>query len=139
MTTNSKEMKSLTRWVENRPLFVLVVDDDEYDRLLVVRELARTDYDCRCIEMTNGVDAIRFLDSGGRADVAFIDISMPHMDGWELMRQIRAKHDIVTCAIYTGSANDIPAAKVESAGAVCLISKPPTLESLRQLLKDIRV
>ncbi len=134
------ELESLTRFVEGSPIKVLIVEDDEFDATLLIQAL-QTVGEFSAIECRNGIDAVRFFETGGRVSLAFIDISLPGgMDGWQVLSRIRQLNTEVRCVIYTGTERDIPMSKILAAGAVSLISKPPTPESLRQLVRaDFRV
>ena len=66
--------------------FVLVVDDDEANRSLLLDEL---DYiGCRGIAVASGCEALAALDRYA-IDVILLDILMPDMDGFEVLRNLR--------------------------------------------------
>ena len=64
---------------------VLIVEDDSSTRLVTKLHL-RNEYDI--LEATNGIEALELL---GRQQVNLIiaDVMMPHMDGYEFVRQLR--------------------------------------------------
>ncbi len=66
---------------------VLVVEDDEANRELLLDELEFIG--CRGVAAANGEEALALL---GRAevDVVLLDVMMPSMDGFELLRRLRA-------------------------------------------------
>jgi hypothetical protein len=70
---------------------ILVVEDDERVRRMVVSALARAGY--RVVEAVDGTDAIRLLDSAGsNIDLCLSDVVMPGMGGREVAEHIRARH-----------------------------------------------
>lgn len=83
---------------ESRPLYVLAVDDNSLNLLLLTRYLNKRNMDS-VVTARNGVEAVTAVkraaedDAGqptGRPfDVIFMDISMPAMDGFEATRLIR--------------------------------------------------
>lgn len=67
---------------------VLVVDNEEVDRGLLVDVLAPLGFDVRCAasgtECLKGVEALR-------PDAILMDLAMPGIDGWETIRRLRAQ------------------------------------------------
>lgn len=70
---------------------VLIVDDDPIIRELVGVFLRRDAIDV--YEATDGVSALEVLE-GVKPDLAILDVMMPRMDGWELLRELRASYDL---------------------------------------------
>lgn len=70
---------------------ILLVDDDPH-----IRELASlylTDEGFEIIEAASGAEAWDYVADGRPFDMVVLDIMMPHMDGWELCRKLRARGD----------------------------------------------
>jgi two-component system cell cycle response regulator len=70
-----------------RPGFVLVVDDDPVNRLLLAHSLKQDDHRVRAV--ANGLEALAALDSE-LADCVLLDVLMPGMDGYQVLEHIRA-------------------------------------------------
>jgi DNA-binding response OmpR family regulator len=70
---------------------ILIVDDDPHLRELSGVFLRREGFDVS--EVANGREALSFLE-GHKVDLVILDIMMPHMDGWETCRQLRAWYDL---------------------------------------------
>lgn len=70
---------------------ILIVDDDPHMRELVGLFLRPAGFEIA--ESSDGVEALATLESM-KADLVILDIMMPHMDGWELCREIRKQYDI---------------------------------------------
>ncbi|WP_292044970.1 response regulator, partial [Massilia sp. UBA6681] len=68
----------------------LVVDDEPDSLELVQRVLAESG--ARIVTATGAADALRMLERH-RPDLLISDIGMPLMDGFELIRQVRAERD----------------------------------------------
>jgi len=66
---------------------ILVVDDDPSNRSLLVRRLARDGH--RVAEADNGEHALRLL-AAEPFDVVLLDLLMPGMNGFEVLRAIKA-------------------------------------------------
>ncbi|MEJ8543948.1 response regulator transcription factor [Brevibacillus borstelensis] len=70
---------------------LLIVDDDPHIRELVRVFLQNEGFDI--LEAADGRDALAVMESD-QADLVVLDIMMPHMDGWELCRELRRHYDI---------------------------------------------
>ncbi|MDE3024691.1 MAG: response regulator [Acidobacteriota bacterium] len=69
-----------------RPV-ILVADDEDDVRDLVVYRLSRSGYDV--VEARDGEEALR-LAAGAPPDLAVLDVMMPKVDGYEVTRRLRA-------------------------------------------------
>lgn len=67
---------------------ILVVDDSYTIRQLLSLTLTRARY--RVVQAKDGVDALEKLQNGLDCSLAIVDIEMPRMDGFELLRSIRS-------------------------------------------------
>jgi two-component system, cell cycle response regulator DivK len=66
---------------------ILVVEDNELNRDMLTRRLARKGYDIiPAVDGREGID----LAHSARPDVILMDMSLPGVDGWEATRQIKA-------------------------------------------------
>ena len=68
-------------------LRVLVVDNEEADRDLLVDVLAPLGFELRTA--ASGHDALDLVAAGFRPDAMFVDLAMPGIDGWETVRRAR--------------------------------------------------
>jgi two-component system chemotaxis response regulator CheY len=96
MVTTVKQKKQPAAKVDKKGvpipnLKVLVVEDFETMRKAVVKVL--TSLDMKVIEASNGIEALKILDSES-VDIVFSDLVMPEMDGFELCEEIRRRPNI---------------------------------------------
>ncbi|MBN2187807.1 MAG: response regulator [Chitinispirillaceae bacterium] len=77
---------------------IMIVDDERHVREMLAEYLARS-YDVACA--TNGAEALAFLD-GRSVDLVISDITMPGMDGIELLSAVRTRHPRTKYALLTG-------------------------------------
>jgi DNA-binding NtrC family response regulator len=70
----------------DQPTKILVVDDQELSRDLICQVLTSAGYAVRAA--SDGLNAIRQMEEA-RFDVVLTDVSLPQMDGLELLTQIR--------------------------------------------------
>ncbi|AIQ71482.1 response regulator transcription factor [Paenibacillus graminis] len=65
---------------------ILIADDDVYIRELVTLFLRNEGFDI--LEAADGAEALALMEEA-QVDLVILDVMMPHMDGWELCREIR--------------------------------------------------
>jgi CheY-like chemotaxis protein len=66
---------------------ILLVEDNEMNRDMLSRRLAKRGFDVRIA--TDGREGIRMA-SSETPDVILMDMSLPEMDGWEATRMLKA-------------------------------------------------
>lgn len=120
------------------PLCVLQAEDNQTNRAVVERVLARVGHAVASVE--NGQQAVHQAQTGV-FDVILMDRHMPVMDGLEATRQIRALDDhiasIPIIGITAGAGKDEIAACIEAGMNDCLI-KPVDPRELRAILETIK-
>ena len=65
---------------------ILIADDSAMNRAILV-EMLGDGYDV--IEAENGREAVRALQSAPEIDLLLLDIMMPEMDGFEVLKQMK--------------------------------------------------
>jgi len=113
-----------------RDRLVLVIDDDPDSRVLMAQYLE--DIGCRVIAATNGEQGLRMA-NGFSPDAIILDLRMPGIDGWEVLRRLQADPGlqrtptIVVSVVARESQEEV-------LGAVALIDKPCTRDELAAAL-----
>jgi signal transduction histidine kinase/CheY-like chemotaxis protein len=82
---------------------VLLVDDDEVTRYLLGGELAKLGY--RVLEARGGREAISLMERD-RPDAVILDIVMPDMNGFEVLRQIRNSASLRSLPVVVHSSRE---------------------------------
>ena len=102
---------------------VLIVDDEPYNIEYLRQELV--DYDYELLLASNGKQAIEVINSD-EPDVILLDIMMPVMDGFDVLKELRSKGKLKDTAVVIISAlTDISSiAKGIELGADDYLSKP---------------
>lgn len=115
-----------------QPKAVLVVDDDRAVRSALARLLSSYGY--AVTEAEDGLDAWAKM-SGTHTDIVISDLQMPHCDGRELCRLIRARPDMrhVRIAIVTGG--ELPERRLLDCDV--LVRKPVFVNALLEELEAV--
>jgi DNA-binding response OmpR family regulator len=99
---------------------VLVVDDDADIRLLVRTLLERTGVAVN--EAANGRDGMREFHAS-RPDLVILDVSMPELDGWQMLERIRDMSD-VPVLMLTARGDELERVRGLQGGADDYVVKP---------------
>jgi len=134
---------SQAEWREAACETILVVDDDPSGLMLTGAMLRRQGY--RVVAVDSGAAAIGRATSGPPPDLVLLDIEMPVMDGFDVVRQLRAKSATADIPVMflTGVDDTAAEARGLALGAVDYITKsarPATLLAhVRARLKAARI
>jgi signal transduction histidine kinase len=121
-------------------LKILVVDDDEVDRMAVRRALTKAGVQIELSEVCNGNDALYSL-KNTTYDCVFLDYRLPDQDGLTLIQKLRSSQIKVPLVILTAQGDEQIAVELMKAGATDYLSKSRvSSETLAQILRNaIRV
>jgi DNA-binding NtrC family response regulator len=110
---------------------IFVVDDDDGSREAMMRTLERVRYEVR--GFPSAEDALAALETDEPVDVVVSDVRMPGMDGYELLRHVRAMRPDLPFLLVTAFAEVKDAVKaLQEDGADDYLSKPVEMQELRQ-------
>jgi CheY-like chemotaxis protein len=88
---------------------VLVVDDEEMMRSLLTRTMESERY--QVYAAADGVEALLLLEKGLPVDLVIADVSMPRMDGRQLMVELARLHPhmpvVLISGVYLGGGSDL--------------------------------
>ena len=124
--TNSKEERG-------KKMKVLIVEDDEISRMLLEKGLETLTRDIQSVD--SGNKAVRVIRENPDINLILMDISMPIMDGYEALKQIREFNKDVIIIAQTAFGSSSEYDKVISAGFSETISKPINKDLLFSLIK----
>jgi DNA-binding NtrC family response regulator len=119
---------------ENRhPAKILVAEDEANLRLVLQKELQRMGHDVRVAP--DGEAALKLLEESN-VDVLLSDISMPNLDGMELLRRVHQRPNPPEVIMLTGHATVESAIEAMKLGAYDYLSKPYRIAELDVLVKQ---
>lgn len=124
------------------PVRVLLVEDDEGDAELTNLALARCTTPNTLDTVGDGARAIEWLRSAGGpsgVDLVLVDLKMPVMDGFELLEQLRAEHDLehLAVVVLTTSGRMEDRERAHTLGAHAYVTKETSFPLYRDLLEGL--
>jgi excisionase family DNA binding protein len=115
---------------------VLLVDDDEAMRELVRTQLEREGYDVQ--EAASADEGLAAIESR-KPELVLLDVMMPHVDGWEMLRRIQERHGAgaIPVLMFSGQVDDAAQRQAASGGASGFVGKGFDLDELVEQAKSI--
>jgi DNA-binding response OmpR family regulator len=119
----------------SRPL-VLVADDDRDILQLVSFRLERADYEV--VQANDGEEALRLVKEL-HPDLAVLDLMMPKLNGYEVIREIRRDEETkaIPVILLTARVQEADVARGFEAGADDYLKKPFSPQELRARVQAI--
>ena len=111
---------------------VLLADDEDTFRKIMAKELSRMGYKVICAE--NGEKALSAITKNA-FDIAILDISMPVLNGVEVLKELKKIDSSIEVLVLTGEGSIESAVESMKLGAYDYITKPCKLSELDLLLK----
>ncbi len=113
---------------------ILVVDDEDTLRTVLSQELKGEGY-----EVETAADGLLALDAikQNKFDLVLLDIKMPNMDGFEVLKYIKQNHNDLKIIMLTGFADLKNAIESKKLGAEDFVSKPYDLVDLLTTIERV--
>jgi excisionase family DNA binding protein len=115
---------------------VLLVDDDER-----VRELVRVTLELEGYSVSEAGSAEEGMDAIERRkpDLILLDVMMPHVDGWEMLRRIQERHGAgaIPVVMFSGKVDEQSEREASARGATGFVGKPFDLQQLVDQTKAV--
>ena len=117
---------------------ILIVDDDARLREFVRVNLEMDGYTVR--EAGNASEGLAALEEEP-PDLILLDVMMPEVDGWEMLRRVRERHgvDSIPVIMFSGKVDERTAETATERGAQAFLGKPfdpqQLIQSTKQLLR----
>ncbi|WP_317137885.1 response regulator [Methanochimaera problematica] len=113
---------------------ILVTDDSIFQRKIVTSILKKKGY--LVLEASNGKDALEILVSK-KPDLMILDLLMPEMDGFEVLREAKKTGIEVPIVVLTSDIQESTREMCESLGAMGFVNKPVDEEILLENVSRI--
>ena len=100
---------------------MLVVDDDARLREYMRVNLELEGYSVR--EAESSEQALAAIENQA-PDLVLLDVVMPGVDGWQLLRQLEERHGSIPVIMFSGQVDERAAAEAAEHGARGFVGKP---------------
>jgi CheY-like chemotaxis protein len=113
---------------------ILIVDDEPQVAEVLAKSLGRQGH--RATVVHSGEEALRMLESA-TPDALFLDISMPGINGLEVLAHVKRTRPQLAVVVITGHATPDEIDQVKRLGAVDVIPKPAALTHYHQAIEKL--
>ena len=123
--TGRREESEERRASPIEPLRVIVLDNSPTSRKILEVILRRAGYRVACFD--EPLEALRFLSRNGPADLLFLGLDLPRMDGFAVLQYLRDEprfRAMATIALLNGRDGVLVQLKARLAGARQVVTKP---------------
>lgn len=120
------------------PIRIMIVDDHEVVRRGLASYLEGSDEFAVVASVGSGDEALRVF-SRAHPDIVMMDVMMPHMDGVETTRRLKALQPNVKVVVLTAVAESESVNRMFEAGAIGYVLKNAPIDDLRDLMRTIHL
>lgn len=123
-----------------KSLSVLLIDDDELERMKFKKVCKDIDFPCAIVEAVNGEQAFSFLNaSKDLFDIIILDLHMPVMCGLELLELLKTtiKFKSIPVIIMSNSEDDTELKKCYDLGISGFFTKPAQYSEYSKKVKSL--
>lgn len=111
---------------------LVICDDSQMARKQVLRSLPE-DWDVDVTFATGGREALEAV-RAGKGEIMFLDLTMPEVDGYQVLEQIRQERLKSVIIVISGDIQPQARERVRSLGAMEFIKKPVDKDKLKDVL-----
>ena len=113
---------------------VLIIDDNEADRVLAAELLSRVGFVTECAKSgEQGIEIVR----AGNADLVITDLVMPGMDGMRVLERIREEFSRIPVVVITSAGSELTAVDALKGGAASYVPKAHLMQRLTPTVQQI--
>lgn len=116
---------------------ILVTDDSSMSRKLVIKALP-PEWEVEISQASNGQEALE-LCRQGKAHVMFLDLTMPVMDGFGVLEEIKKEGLNVFVIVISADVQPKAQERVKELGAIAFLKKPVKREEVTQVLTEFGI
>jgi two-component system cell cycle sensor histidine kinase/response regulator CckA len=115
---------------------ILIVEDEE-----LLLDLLKTVFETKGYQVLiakDGLEALGVYEARGKEiDIILMDIGLPKMSGWEVLRRVRDMNSKVKVILASGYIDPHSKSEILKAGAKYFIQKPYVLKEVLQRVREV--
>ncbi len=121
------------------PLHVLLIDDEQADLDLLRLAFKGQAHPTELLTASGGHAALDLLREGTPVDLIVLDLFMPGMDGFEVLRAVKASPELhlIPVVVLSNSQREEDITRAYEAYASAVLVKPTHLEALQRLVEAL--
>jgi CheY-like chemotaxis protein len=119
---------------------VLLADDDKDDREIFSEALASLNQDIVYQGVEDGLSAMEAVSDGqAMPNIIFLDINMPVMSGWDVLKRLKSntQHVNIPVIVYSTSSGEKERRTAFDLGAFCFVTKPDDVRLIKGMLEIV--
>lgn len=115
---------------------ILTVDDSRIVRMLITRAMQQRDY--QLVEAVNGQEGLAAA-LRERPDLILLDVTMPVMDGFQMLTQLRQSPETASIPVImlTAESSQDAVSRADGLGVSGYVAKPFTEEALLERIDKV--
>ena len=129
----------------NKPIDILLVEDDPYDAQLIALAFRRGKIASRLVVVEDGVEALAYLHEEGpyagsaRPDLILLDVNLPKKGGRQVLAEVKDDPELrrIPIVVFTGSDADEDVLSSYDLHANAYVRKPTDPEAFTGVLEAI--
>jgi len=120
-------------------IYIAYADEQSLVRKIIAGYISELDHRFKvCIEAGNGSDLLAQIDqSSYQPDVCIFDISMPVMNGYDTVMEIRKKYPYIRCLALSNLDIEFSVSRIIQCGAFGYVSKSADPTEIRQAIIEV--
>ena len=121
------------------PFTIMLVDDDLDDQLIFKTVINDINSEVKLTCFADAEQILNVLDSNNKPDCIFLDLNLPLMHGFDVLRHLKSSPDLdsIPVIIYSTSSRDSDRMKSFDLGAFDYLSKPTTYSELKEKINGL--
>ena len=125
----------------DKPLRILLADDDEDDRTFFSEAIAELKMSNQLTLFNDGKDLMEYMNNpeSSLPHILFLDLNMPYKNGLDCLKEIRSdsRFKNISVAIYSTSSSEKDIEDTFVEGANIYIKKPNNFLELKRVIKEV--